>query len=476
VAGKPCERAGVLDRVEAEIAEAARRRAGRSPRQRNVDQISIGKAARHRLPRSAQGRWSPAADRANPIDLLERQGRDRLPELLPIRYGRMLASPLAFFRGAAIVMAADLAAQPTTGTRVQLCGDAHLLNFGLFATPERRLVFDLNDFDETLAGPWEWDLKRLVASLYLAARERGCSSRRCHETALSAARGYQQLLWQLVGLGYLDVWYARLGAALTMSTLAAQARRTARRLAVRATLRDRLQAQRALTEVVDGRTRFAERPPTLTHLNEADADRVRRLLDGIAGGLPDDRRRLLARYRVVDLARKVVGIGSVGTDSFVALLHGTDAGDPLVLQLKETGPSALECALGSRRSRGHAARVVEGQRLMQAASDAFLSWTEDGEGRAYYCRQLRDWKGGVDLAKTSTAELELYGWLCGAVLALAHGRSGEPGQIAGYLGRSDAFAEAAARFGEAYAEQSERDHAALVAAVRSERLSAERDV
>ena len=431
-----------------------------------VHRAERGRAARKRVSRSAHAFWIPSVDRPDPVAVLERQGRDRLSELLPIRYGRMAASPFAFLRGAAAVMAADLAAQSHSGLTVQLCGDAHLLNFGLYASPERALLFDLNDFDETFPGPFEWDVKRLAASVAVAARENGHSDLKAHRAALEATAAYRTAIRRLARHGELDVWYERLDAdSLLPLVRSARHRRRVESSLTRARRRTSLQALGKLTEVVDGRRRIIQDPPLLEPAGASDTATVRKIFSDYRSTLSEERRLLLDRYRFVDAARKVVGVGSVGTRCFIVLLAGRDQDDPLFLQIKEARKSVLEEHLphGPYVHPGH--RVVAGQRLLQAASDIFLGWMTGPQGRAYYWRQLRDMKGSADVAGMSPADLLSYARLCGTALARAHARSGDRIAIAGYLGGTDTFERAVADFALSYADQTTADHAALGAAV-----------
>jgi uncharacterized protein (DUF2252 family) len=438
-----------------------------------------GRAARQLVPRGSHAEWAPAPDRPDPIELLEAQARGRIPELVPIRYSRMMASPFAFLRGSAIVMAQDLASTPNSGIQAQLCGDAHLLNFGAYASPERALLFDLNDFDETLPGPWEWDVKRLAASFVVAGRENGFDAADCRGAAQASVASYRRRMAEFSQMGELDVWYLRIGEE-DIRGLVSQARtkKTAKRLSKnlrKARGRDSLQALSKLTTVVDGRRRIIDDPPLLVRIPEGDEVRsqVHAILESYKRTLQEDRRHLLDRYRFVDAARKVVGVGSVGVRAFVVLLEGRDENDPLFLQVKEAGSSVLERYLKSNTYEHHGHRVVAGQRLMQAASDIFLGWFRGTEDRDFYQRQLKDMKGSADLESMSPDELVIYAGLCGWVLARAHARSGDRVQIAAYLGKSDRFDRAVADFAKEYADQNERDHAALCAAVKSGTLPAE---
>ena len=449
---------------------------------------TAGKDARNKARRSDHATWAPGPER-DPIAILQAQERTRVPELVPIRHGRMAASPFAFFRGAAAVMAADLADTPASGLHVQACGDAHLTNFGAFAGPDRRLLFDLNDFDETLPGPWEWDVKRLAASFAIAARERGFK-RKARATAITTAvAGYREAMREFAARTNLEVWYARLDVEDELAKLEGEANaaeeKRVRRNVAKARGKDHLRALDRLTHAVDGELRFRSEPPLLVQVNEllssaevADLrESLREVIDHYRESLPADRQHLFAGYRFRDIARKVVGVGSVGTRAWVLLFTGADDSDPLVLQAKEAEASVLEAHVGASRYRNHGRRVVEGQRLMQAAGDIFLGWCPavgiDGNQRDFYVRQLWDWKRSADVDSMSPFAFEVYARLCGWTLARAHARSGDRVAIAAYLGGGDSFDAAIAEFAEAYAEQSERDHAALVAAIDEGRLEAE---
>jgi uncharacterized protein (DUF2252 family) len=424
-----------------------------------------GRAARQVVPRGSHAQWAPMSDRPDPVDLLEAQARDRIQELLPIRYGRMMASPFAFLRGSAIVM-----------------GDAHLLNFGVYASPERSLLFDLNDFDETLPGPWEWDIKRLAASFVVAGRDNGFDTADCRNAARAVTASYRQRMTRFSEMGELEVWYTRIGEEEVRGLLteARAGKRTTKKLSknVRKTRgRDSLQALSKLTRVVDGRRIINDDPPLLVRIPEGDdlRSQVYAILESYKRTLQEDRRHLLDRFRFVDAARKVVGVGSVGTRAYVVLLEGRDQDDPLFLQVKEAGASVLEGHVASNTYEHHGHRVVAGQRLMQAASDIFLGWFRGTEGRDFYWRQLKDMKGSADVEGMTPDELVIYAGLCGWTLARAHARSGDRVQIAGYLGKSERFDVAIANFAKEYADQTERDHAALCAAVKSGRVAADAD-
>ncbi|MFC5805250.1 DUF2252 domain-containing protein [Streptomyces formicae] len=438
-----------------------------------AEQVRRGRSVRKQVPRSSLGSWIPGADRPDPLDILEEQARSRVPELVPIRYGRMAASPFAYLRGAPAVMAADLAPQPTTGLTVQLCGDAHLLNFGVFASPERTLLFDLNDFDETLPGPFEWDVQRLAASVAVAARDNGQPDEKARRAAQAAAESYRTTMARLAGLGELDVWYER----ITTDDIAPLVRKLRRERfeaqVAKARRRTSLQAVAKLTELTgEGRRHIVHDPPLLEALDLPEAAEVRKILGAYRGTLPEDRRVLLDRFRFTEAARKVVGVGSVGTRCYVALLTGRDTDDPLFLQIKEAQRSVLEPHLPRSAYRHQGQRVVAGQRLLQAASDIFLGWVSGPQGRHFYWRQLRDMKGTAEIGDMSPSVLRDYAGLCGRALARAHARSGERVAIAAYLGGSDRFDRAMADFALAYADRTAADHTDLRAAVDSGAIKA----
>jgi uncharacterized protein (DUF2252 family) len=446
------------------------------PRPTLEERLADGKARRTQVPRSAHAAWQPPSDRPDPVALLEESSRPRLQHLIPIRYGRMLASPFNFLRGSPIIMAHDLAATPVSGIRVQACGDAHLMNFGLYASPERNLLFDVNDFDETLPGPWEWDIKRLAASSVVAGRTHGRRDKDCIEAARACARSYRKHMGTYSRMGFLDVWYSRVDAEAALSVLRRSARKGMSRQFQKSRRRTSLQALSKLATVSDGRLNIIEDPPLITHVpEEGHRESLRRFFRSYYGSLQDDRRTLLQRYRFVDFALKVVGVGSVGTRCFIALLDGCDNDDPLFLQLKEARASVLEPHAGPSRYHNHGQRVVNGQRLMQSASDIFLGWSSEG-GSDCYVRQLRDMKGTAALEGMTGADLIDYAGLCGWVLARAHARSGDPAPIAAYLGKSPAFDNAIAAFATAYADQTEQDYKVFKAAVKSGRIPAETGV
>ncbi len=440
-----------------------------------------GREARRGAPRSAHGDWSPAPDRPDPVAVLTAQAATRVQELIPIRYGRMLGSPFTFYRGAAAVMAADLAATPRSGIVVQACGDAHISNFGGFAAPDRRLIFGPNDFDETLPGPWEWDVKRMAASVEIAGRDVGLPADRRGWIVSSCVREYREGMRAFAQMSHLDVWYERLNASELVERFGGRLGRTGRIVFAKpfATARRKtsLRAVKKLTERADGQLRFRSVPPLLVPLRElldpSDARDQRtwvgELLDEYAANLPADHRYLFETHRFVDMARKVVGVGSVGTRAWVFLLVGREGRDPLVLQAKEARPSVLEPYLGASEFANHGERVVRGQQISQAASDIFLGWQRgeglDGDKHDFYVRQLWDWKASADLSTLSESGLHAYSRACGWSLARAHARSGDRLAIAAYLGAGAKFDQAIARFSTAYADQNEHDHQRLAEAV-----------
>ncbi|WP_173921692.1 DUF2252 domain-containing protein [Agromyces sp. Marseille-P2726] len=454
---------------------------------------AFGREARRRVPRSSHASWVPPADRFDPISLLEEQATTRVPELVPIRHARMSVSPFTFYRGAALVMAADLAGTPVSGITTQICGDAHLSNFGVFGTPERRLLFDINDFDETLPGPWEWDLKRLVVSFEVAGRHRGFSDAERDAVNRAAVRGYRTRMRRAAESRVLEAWYDRLDAEAASMWVRSEkeARRLDKRLVKRteaalakARGRDSLRAFSKLVRVIDGEMRIAADPPLIVPLEdlrpegrtlEEDVQQMQAMLESYQATLPGTRHPL-AEFSYVHMARKVVGVGSVGTRAWIVLLRGRDDADPLLLQAKEAEGSVLERFLPPSEYPQHGERVVRGQRLMQAASDIFLGWQQvtgyDGVTRDFYLRQLHDWKGGVDVEIMVPSGAELYANACGETLARAHARSGDRVSIAAYLGSTDRMDRALAEYAIAYADQNERDFAEFRAAVDSGRLEA----
>jgi uncharacterized protein (DUF2252 family) len=512
------------------------------------ERTAKGKAAQEIAPLSAHAGWVPAAARPSPVDSLEEQEVTREPDLVPVRHGRMMVSPFTFYRGAAKIMAEDLRDTPTAGLTVQLCGDAHLSNFGAFASPERRLVFDLNDFDETLPGPFEYDVKRMAASFVLAARDNGFSRAEAQEAAQASVTAYREAMAEFAKQNTLAVWYASLdeaeisrvareiadstevsektakkaaaqkagagkpdkadkaaksgksaksasksgakGArkaeeagtkeALTKMKMARLAEKRVQKFSAKARTRDSLQALSKLAEVVDGQYRIVSQPPVVIPLRDLTPElspeqfdrMVREQYRKYRATLQPDRKHLLEQFEIVDVARKVVGVGSVGTRAFIALLQGRDSGDPLFLQAKEATPSVLEAHLPRSKYRNHGQRVVQGQRMMQAASDIFLGWTTGFDvSRHFYWRQLRDMKGSAVIEEMTPLGLTLYGRLCGWTLARAHARSGDSVAIAAYLGETDAFDRAITTFSERYADQNERDYDEFASAVKDGRLS-----
>jgi uncharacterized protein (DUF2252 family) len=455
-----------------------------------MEAVELGRAARLNAPRSSHAQWETTPDRVDAVAILRRQAETRVPQLVPIRHGRMLRSPFAFFRGAAAVMAADLARTPTSGLRVQLCGDAHLENFGGYAAPDRNLVFDVNDFDETLPGPWEWDVKRLAASISVAGRDRGFGASERRDAVNATAGAYRRAMGSFAQMRTIDVWYARLEIARQFEIWADRASNTRRkgldRTVAKARAKDSLRAFAKLTHDVNGEPRIVSDPPLIVPIEELalDADptlmkdALLAMFEDYRQTLQGDRQHLLSGYQPVDLAHKVVGVGSVGTQAWILLLLGHDSSDPLFLQIKEAEPSVLEPFAGPSRFDTHGQRVVEGQRLMQAASDVFLGWLRidngiDGRPHDYYVRQLWDAKGSAQVDTMSASELTDYAEICGWTLARAHARSGDRAALAAYLGRSDRFDLALTRFAESYADQSERDYEAFAAAVKTGVISAE---
>ncbi|MFO1325548.1 MAG: DUF2252 domain-containing protein [Burkholderiales bacterium] len=437
------------------------------------ERLAAGKALRERVPREAHALWKASVKRRQAVDVLEESNRDRLKELVPIRYGRMLRSPFTFLRGSAGLMAYDLATTPDTGLRVQACGDCHLLNFGAFATPERNLAFDINDFDETLPAPWEWDVKRLGASFAVAARDNRHSDADARDAAVECARAYREHLRDCSKRSPLEVWYERLDMqALIALAPDAKARKAREDMVAKARQRIGEYLIPRITEAVGGRRRLVDQPPVLFHV--ADKAAARRFSDGMDDyrrSLPEDRRVLFDRYRLEDFAVKVVGIGSVGTRCMVGLYYSAE-GHPLLLQVKEARTSVLAPYAGKSIYENQGQRVVVGQRLMQSSSDIFLGWTHGALGYQYFVRQLRDMKFSVELAGATPAQLKRYAEVCGTVLARAHARSGDAATISGYLGKTDVFDQAIGEFSLAYADQTIRDHAALAAAERAGRVKA----
>ena len=459
---------------------------GKVPHLSSGERVAWGKAERAEVPRGVHGEWSAPSGRRDPVELLEEQAASRVPELVPIRYGRMLVSPFTFYRGAAYLMAADLAGAQRTGLRVQLCGDAHLSNFGGFAAPDRRLVFDVNDFDETLPGPFEWDLKRLVASFAVAGRDLGFPREQRRGVNLAVTRSYREAMQSLASMKTFDLWYSRVDAepliAQFQSTASAKRRKVMEKNLAKTRTKDSLRAFTKLTTIVDGEPRIISDPPLIVPVEDLAEGRdiegfARSVNRGYRRTLQGDRKQLLERFRYVHAARKVVGVGSVGTRAWIMLMVGRDNDDPLFLQLKEAQPSVLEPFLGKSQYANHGQRVVEGQRLMQAASDIMLGWHRvtglDGVKRDFYFRQLWDNKGSAIIEGMKPKELAAYADICGQTLARAHARSGDAITISAYLGKSDAMDQALADFAELYADQNELDHAALTTAVTTGRVKSQ---
>jgi len=462
------------------------------------DRKARGKGARDQTALSGHADWTPAAERPDPVALLEAQNATREQDLVPVRHGRMLVSPFTFYRGAAKIMAADLKDTPRAGLTVQLCGDAHLSNFGVFASPERTLLFDLNDFDETLPGPFEYDVKRMAASFTIAARNNGFTRAQTHDVTLASVRNYRESMAGFAQMRTMDVWYARLPEEEIMSALAAavasqkdkakrkeaaKGAKAAQKFTLKARTRDSLQALSKLAEHVDGNYRIVSQPPIVIPVRELAAfsalspgevqHTIHEQFRAYRSTLQDDRRHLLEHFEVIDVARKVVGVGSVGTRAFIVLLQGRDQEDPLFLQVKEATTSVLEDHLPKSRYKQHGERVVQGQRMMQAASDIYLGWTKGVEANRWlYWRQLRDMKGSLEVETMNPLGLEFYARQCGWTLARAHARSGDAVAIAGYLGKSDTFDRSITDFSERYADQNEEDYRAFTEAVRSGRLAA----
>ena len=469
---------------------AAARKANAVPHLSVAERVARGKAARAEVPRSSHAVFEPSPTRGDPVQLLELQAKTRVPELVPIRYGRMLVSPFTFYRGAALIMAQDLSATPRSGLSVQCCGDAHLSNFGVFASPERQLVFDLNDFDETLPGPWEWDVKRLAVSMLIAARDNDFRVKDQQRIVLDTVDQYRTAMAGFAGMKALEVWYSHLEIEGLLSEYASQFKqkmvKQTEKALTKARTKDSMAAFSKLTHEVDGQARIVDQSPLIVPIEQLapGAEReemfeaLRELMRGYRETLEFDRRVLLEEFELTDFARKVVGVGSVGTRAWIALLVGRDGQDPLFLQMKEAEASVLEDFLGPSEFKNHGERVVTGQRLMQASSDIFLGWLHvesglDGQPRDFYGRQLKDWKGSAETEQMVPQGMAAYGKLCGWTLARAHARSGDRIAIASYLGNSDSFDRAILQFSEAYAEQNDRDYKKLAKAVKSGKITAE---
>jgi uncharacterized protein (DUF2252 family) len=466
------------------------------PHRTEVESKARGKEARVKTPRASHATFEPAADRPDPVSLLEEQATTRVAALVPIRYGRMQVSPFTFFRGAALVMASDLSSTPNSGLNAQICGDAHLANFGVFGSPERQLVFDCNDFDETHPGPWEWDIKRLAASVVVAGRSRGHAKSVRTAAIVGLGQVYRESMRQMAAMPNLEVWYSHVNVDEVITGLESQAAASGSKAQARmvanatkavekARTKDSMKALDKLTHVVDGERVIISDPPLLVPIEElapeVEYEQVvhlfRDILRRYRQSLPTDRRHLLEQYRFSQMARKVVGVGSVGTRAWVILLHGASHEDVLFLQAKEAEASVLERFTKKSAYGNHGARVVAGQRLMQASSDIFLGWQRaegvDGISRDYYLRQLQDWKGSIDTETMVPQGLEAYGKLCALTLARAHARSGDRFAMAAYLGNNPTFEKALAKFAESYADQNERDYETFAAACKSGRIHAE---
>ena len=445
-------------------------------RQTRDDLRAAGQAARRQVQPDSLGTWRAAPDRPDPVALLVEQGTSRVPELVPVRYGRMAVSPFTFYRGAALPMASDLAAGPSTGVRVQLCGDAHLSNFGLFASPERDELFDINDFDETLHGPFEWDLKRLAASLVVAGRSRGFTAHDNRHAVHRAMRSYRERMTEYAAMRAIDVYYSSVAVSSIMTFVDKRARPMIETAVKSAAHHDAMHELPKLTSMVDGQRRIVDHPPIIVHRDEVTNPLVSTVLGGYRDSLQEDRRVLLDRYQVVDYAMKVVGVGSVGLGAFAVLLAGGADDDPLFLQVKEAQASVLERFLGPSGQPSHGARVVAGQRRLQAASDVLLGFAVGPLGHHLYIRQLQDQKASAVVEAMTADDLATWGELCGWALARGHARSGEPSTLSGYLGADDAFDDAMGAFAETYADQTERDFGAFSAAIASGRIVAEMGV
>ena len=441
---------------------------------------AAGRALRQDVPRSAHAEWSPHPDRADPVEVLAAQGESRVAELLPVRYARMAESAFAFFRGSAAIMAADLATGPVTGLQVEACGDAHVGNFGKFATPGRSLIFDINDFDETLPGPWEWDVKRLAASMHIVGRQRAFGRATCDRIVEAAVRAYREHMAEAAALRTLDLWYARTHIRDVIAHFPPKYRARVERDVAKARRKNQRRAVAKLTHGAGDDIRFVEDPPLVVHLANTDGelDAIDPMIELYRETLSSEIRNLFDRFRILDVARKVVGVGSVGTRCWICLFEGPDRpeGDHVILQVKQAQASVLEPYAGASAYPHHGQRVVAGQRLTQAASDIFLGWTEAPiSKRQYYVRQLWDFKGSSDPLTMELKDLTYYGALCGMALARAHARTGDPVQIAAYLGRSDTFDRAVAAWSAQYAITNDEDHARLLEAIKSGRVEAHPD-
>lgn len=465
-------------------------------RQSKEESAERGRALRTSVPRESHAKWEPSIDRPDPVELLKSQGESRVQALLPLRYERMSASAFTFYRGGALIMASDLSETPSTGIQVQACGDAHISNFGLFSSPERRTVFDINDFDETCPGPWEWDVKRLAASVEICGRDNGFSGKKRKAAVLACARAYREGMAQFAQMGHLDVWYAHLDIDTLLGKVAtdldAKNKKTANKIVTKAKGKNSTRAIMKLTEVVEGQLRIVSNPPVIVPMRELieqkvgskalelfDEETIERLMHAVLAEyrstLPSDKQRLVGEYKAVDVAHKVVGVGSVGTRAWIVVMQGADENDHLVLQVKEAQESVLERFVGKSKYKQHGHRVVAGQRAIQTASDMLLGWCrlpgEDGKQKDFYVRQLWDGKGSIDLSLLTPSQLEKLAAACGWTLAHAHARTGDRFAIAAYLGKSDKFDRAIAKFADAYAYQNEQDYARFMAALAAGELA-----
>jgi uncharacterized protein (DUF2252 family) len=453
-----------------------------------AERYAAGKALRSKASRTSHAEWAPDPERPDPISILEESNKTRIPQLVPIRFGRMSMSAFAFYRGTADIMAYDLAKTPVSGIQAQICGDAHLSNFGVFASPERRQVFDVNDFDETLAGPWEWDVKRLAASVVIGGRQNGYTAQESRQAVMRCMQRYRESMQQFALMNHLDVWYYHLDveSILAMARGMAGAKELQKRVeraSERASKRTRIETFPKLAEAVNGQYRIKDEPPLIYHYDPLDTSKDnldtgewREMVKDYLANLPEERRMIIFRYRSLDVAQKVVGVGSVGTRCAIVLcLGGAEGDDPLFMQIKEAGASVLEPYLGASPYKNHGERVVVGQRMIQAASDIFLGWSTFN-GRDYYARQLRDMKFSAEVEGMDPVLFTAYVEICAATLARAHARTSDPAQIGGYLGSKDTFDRAIASFAESYADQAERDHALLLAAIKDGRVQAQTGV
>jgi uncharacterized protein (DUF2252 family) len=446
-----------------------------------AERIAAGKELREKIPRASMGDYSPAGNRKDPVSVLEEQANTRLSELVPVRYARMLTSPFAFLRGAAAIMAGDLAANGvTTGIDVQLCGDMHIANFGLFASAERNLIFGINDFDETLPGPWEWDLKRMVASIISGGRFLGANDKLCKKSVLAAVSSYRKRMKEYSRMGVMELWYSTISEKDILKSLSPPQKKALKKMTGKARKHTNVQVLGKMTDIVDNKHRLHDDPPFIIHQTNAQngepiEDALAAVLESYFQSLTDDRKSLLRHYRIVDIARKVVGVGSVGTRCWIIFLMGNSTNDPLFLQVKEAQPSVLEPFVSKSAYENAGQRVVTGQRMIQAAPDIFLGWGKHN-GITFYVRQLRDMKGGAefDPGKVNFKNMTHYCTLCGWALAQAHSKSGDGAMIYGYVGKSDELDEAMVRFAFSYADQTESDHQALIAAEMSNRIIVER--